>query len=81
MPLPCESIEVSKCYLTDGNTVRRVVTVLPDRRIQYEWRGGYRTKWKPGILSGREFALQAECEVPCDWTAEREGERDHAAHY
>jgi hypothetical protein len=74
MTIPPESIGVGKCYLTDGNTVRRVVTVLPDRRIQYEWRGGHRAKWKAGILSGREFAQQAEREVPCDWTPERDNE-------
>ncbi len=63
-----ESIEVGKCYLTDGNTVRRVVTIHPDGRVQYEWRAGYRKKWKVGILSRREFAVAAEREVPCDWT-------------
>ncbi len=64
---------MGKCYLTDGNTVRGVVTVLPDRGIQYVWRGGHRTKWKAGILSGREFAQQAEREVPWDWTPEMDG--------
>ncbi len=42
MTIPPESIQAGKCYLTDGNTVRGVVTVQPDRRIQYEWRGGHR---------------------------------------
>jgi hypothetical protein len=54
-----ESIKVGQCYLTEGH-LRRVVAVLPDRRVQYEWRGGVRTKWKPGILTVREFALAAE---------------------
>ena len=63
-----ERIEVGRCYLTHGNIVRRVVTILPDKRVQYEWRGGHRMKWKSGILSSREFALAAEREVPCDWT-------------
>ncbi len=70
MTIPPESIEISKCYLTGGNIVRRVVRILPDQRIQYEWRGGHRMKWKSGILSSREFALAAEREVPCDWTPE-----------
>ena len=66
-----ESIEVGKCYLTDGNTVRRVVTIHPDGRVQYEWRAGLRKKWKAGILPRREFAVAAEQEVTCDWTLER----------
>jgi hypothetical protein len=41
-----------------------------DGRIQYEWRAGYRKKWKVGILSRREFAAAAMREVPCDWTPE-----------
>jgi hypothetical protein len=65
-----ESIQVGKCYLTDDNTVRRVVTIHPDGRIQYEWRAGLRKKWKVGILSRREFTAAAEREVPCDWTPE-----------
>ena len=73
MTMPPESIKVGKCYLMDGNIVRRVVTILPDRRIQYEWRAGHRMKWKSGILSSREFALAAEREVPCDWS--QEGDR------
>ncbi len=72
MSIPPESIEVGKCYLTAGNIVRRVVKVLPDQRIQYEWRGGYRTRWKAGILISREFALAVEREVHCDWTPEQE---------
>ncbi len=70
MTVPPEGIEVGKCYLTDGGIVRRVVAILPDRRIQYEWRGRLRLSWKSGILVAREFAQQAEREVPCDWTAD-----------
>ncbi len=71
MTIPPESIEVGKCYLTDENTIRRVLMIHPDGRIQYEWRAGSRKKWKAGILSRREFAVAAEQEVPCDWTLER----------
>ena len=60
-------IEVGKCYLTDAASVRRVVAVHPDGRVQYEWRLGHRKTWKVGILSLREFAAAAEREVPCDW--------------
>ena len=73
MSIPPESTKVGKCYLTDGNIVRRVVTILPDRRIQYEWRGGHWMKWKSGILAGHEFAHQAEREVSCDWKPETDG--------
>jgi len=71
--IPPESIEIGQCYLTDGNIIRRVLRVLPDRRVQYEWRGGQRTRWRSGILSGREFALAVERPVPCDWIPERDG--------
>ncbi len=74
MSVPLGSLEAGKSYLTDGKTVRRVIAVLPDRRIQYEWRGGHRTKWKAGILSGHEFTQQAEREVPCDWTPEKDND-------
>jgi hypothetical protein len=67
-----DAIEVGHCYLTDQSTVRRVVRVLPDQRVQYEWRAGHRTHWKSGILSAREFALAAERRVPCDWTIKTE---------
>jgi hypothetical protein len=63
-----DGIEVGKCYLTDGNTVRRVVTIHPDGRVQYEWRAGYRKTWKVGILPRREFTVAVEREVACDWT-------------
>jgi hypothetical protein len=68
-----EAIEVGRCSLTDHRTVRRVVRVLPDQRVQYEWRAGHRTNWKAGILSVREFALAAERRVPCDWTFKMAG--------
>ena len=68
MSIPLKSIQPGKCYLSDGNTVRRVVMIHSDGRIQYEWRAGYRKKWKVGILSRREFAAAAMREVPYDWT-------------
>ena len=73
MAVSAKIIQIGKCFLTNDNVVRRVVAILPDGRVQYEWRGGYRIKWKSGILSGREFALAAEREVPCDWTPEDDG--------
>ncbi len=73
MTLPPESIQAGQCYLTDAGHVRRVVRVMPDGRVQYEFRRGHRVQWKSGILAGTSFALQADCEVPCDWTPEGDG--------
>jgi len=69
-----ESIQAGQCYLTGDAHVRRVVRIMPDGRVQYEWRGGNRRKWKPGILDQREFALAAERSVPSDWTPESDEE-------
>ncbi len=65
-----ESIQTGPCYLTGDAHVRRVVRIMSDGRIQYEWRGRHRRRWKSGILDQREFALAAERSVPCDWTPE-----------
>lgn len=73
MSVPPGSIEAGKCYLTNGSTVRRVVAIHADGRVQYEWRLGHRKKWKAGILTRREFVAAAEREVSCDWTPEGDG--------
>ncbi len=65
-----ENVQVGQCYLTDSNIVRRAVRILPDGRVQYEWRGGLRSRWKPGIVSKREFAAAVERPVPDDWIPE-----------
>ena len=31
--ITASALKVGKCYLTDGNIVRRVVTILPDRLV------------------------------------------------
>jgi hypothetical protein len=64
-----ESIQTGQCYLTGDAHVRRVVRIMADGRIQYEWRAGHRRRWKSGILDQREFALAAERLMPCDWTS------------
>jgi hypothetical protein len=64
-----ESIQTGQCYLTGDANVRRVVRIMADGRIQYEWRAGHRRRWKSGILDQREFALAAERLMPCDWTS------------
>jgi hypothetical protein len=76
MSVPPESIEVGKCYLAGsqlGPRVQRVVAILPNRRVQYEWRKRQGRKWKPGVLDLREFAFGVDREVPCDWTPDQEG--------
>ncbi len=70
MSIEPQSIQVGQCYLSDGGMVRRVVRILPDGRVQYEWRGGNRLNWKPGILSSLEFTASTERLVPCSWAPE-----------
>jgi hypothetical protein len=72
VPVEPDAVAGGRCYLTAGNIIRRVVRILSDGRVQYEWRGGARTRWKPGILPLREFAAAVERSVPCDWTPESE---------
>ena len=76
MPIPPDGIQVGQCYLVDsqrGWRVHRVVALLPDGRVQYEWRGGHRSKWRASILTTREFAAVVERPIPCDWTPESDG--------
>ncbi len=71
MALPLENIEVGKCYLTNTGQVRRVVRILPDGRVQFDYRYGatvLKRQWPSNILDGRSFALLVQREVPCDWT-------------
>ena len=70
MPIDKDAIKVGECYLTEGNMLRRALRILSDGRVQCEWRGGARTRWKPGILPTHEFAAAVERPVPCDWTSE-----------
>ena len=81
MTIPPESIEVGRCYLTHTERhirVLRVIAVLPDGRVQYEFQTRTRvkptSKWTAGILHKDAFARMAEREVPCDWTPERDNE-------
>ncbi len=75
MTIPPESIEVGKCYLGDNGKVWRVVSIMPDGRVQFEFRARTRRAakvWKPGMLDGASFAALAQREIPCDWAPERE---------
>ncbi len=72
MSVPPESIRAGQCYLTETGQIRRVLRVLPDGRVQYEYRGAAnpQIRWKDGIQDRRSFAFLVEREVPCDWSPE-----------
>ncbi len=72
MSVPPESIEVGQCYPTDAGQVRRVLSLLPGNRVQFEHRTGTRgmKTWRSGMLDLRSFAFSAEHLVSCDWTPE-----------
>jgi hypothetical protein len=55
LSIPLESVEVGKCYLIGAKHVWRVVSILPDGRIQFEARLGYQTNatiWNFGTVEG-----------------------------
>ncbi len=70
-------IAVGKCYLVNsvqGARVRRVLALRADGLVQYEGRLG---RAEPGqawplqsTMGLQMFAVQAEREVPCDWSLE-----------
>ncbi len=74
-----DSIQVGRCYLTTsqaGPRLMRVITILADGRVQYEYRhfNPKQSKvWRAGILDRAPFASSVEREVPCDWTPETDG--------
>ncbi len=73
MPLPPESIQIGKCYLTHSGEVRRVLRLLPEDRVHYEFREAAVARafgWKEGVLGLAPFAALVEHEVPCNWTPE-----------
>ncbi len=79
MSLPLEMIEPGKCYLNHverGPRILRVLALLPDGRVQYEYqnRSGTRltSRWSAGMLDRGTFARMSEREVPCDWVPEKE---------
>ncbi len=65
-----ESIQVGQCYLSDTGKVRRVLSILPDGRVQFEAcnrtdRTGLRSKLD--IMSAEAFAASTERPIRCDW--------------
>ena len=78
MSIPVSEVEIGKCYLTNAGRVWRIVGLLSNGRILYEHRAGHlhqaRT-WKPGVLTGPLVETVLECEVPCDWSPETDGDK------
>ncbi len=72
MPVPPDSIEVGKCYLTNTGRVWRIIRFMPDGRILYEHRAqhlyGQEQEQRPGMLTTLPAEVLIEREVPCDWT-------------
>ncbi len=72
MSLPPVSIEVGKCYLTGSGRVWRIVQIMPDGRIVYEWRSprAGAKKWYAGMINAVAAGALIQREVPCEWTPE-----------
>ena len=73
MPLPPESIEVGRCYLSLSSEMRRVLHILPEGQVHYEVRPAALLRafgWREGVLELTPFAQLVERGVPCDWTPE-----------
>ncbi len=75
MSIPPESVEVGKCYRSDTGYVRKVVRITHDGRVHFEIRtADDQSKHRQlGMQDVRSFAFQAEREVSCDWTPDKDG--------
>jgi hypothetical protein len=76
MSVPPESIQVDRCYLTEGGSVRRVTSTGSDGWLQYRERdstGHWLDKRWTRRLRRQVFAGAALRQVPCDWTPETDG--------
>ena len=70
MSIDPQSIQVRQCYLSDTGKVRRVLSIRPSGRVQFEARNrtdrtGLRSKL--GIMSAEAFAASTERPIRCDW--------------
>ncbi len=77
MPVPPESIEVGKCYLTAAQRLLQVRRISRESRVTFGYRDDHLTEpevWWAGVLNLPDFAAAAIREVPCDWTPETGGE-------
>ena len=72
MSFPPEKLEVGKCYLINTHRVWRIIRIMPDGRVQYEYHAASSTapSWHPGMLTALTAEMLIEREVPCDWTPE-----------
>ena len=71
MPVPPESIQVDRCYLTRNDQVARVTKILPNGYVLYAFRSSAVAKafgWTRAQTEIRSFVALVEREVPCDWT-------------
>jgi hypothetical protein len=76
MTVPRASIQAGLCYLTVNDQVARVVKLLPDGEVHYQFRDAAMAKafgWHSGKTTVSTFVLMVERPVPCDWTPEPEG--------
>ena len=79
MPVPRSSIQAGQCDLTLNGRVARVVKLLPDGDLHYQFRDATLAKafgWHSGKTTVGTFVLMVERPVPCDWTPEAERGRN-----
>ena len=77
MPVPPESIQVDRCYLTEGGSIRRATSTGSDRLVRYKERVGS-GPWLCGGTKQRRrhvFAATVVREVPYDWAANDDQEQ------
>jgi hypothetical protein len=80
MNVPPDTIQIGQCYFMVTGQVRRVLRIMADGRVQYEYRPAHRIgpkAWQSGMQSGRSFADLVERLVLCDWTLDSD-EGSHA---
>ena len=73
MTVPRSNIQAGQCYLTVNRQVARVVKLLPDGGVHYQFRDAALVKafgWHSGNTTVETFALMVERPVPCDFTPE-----------
>jgi hypothetical protein len=70
VPVPAESIQVDRCYLTESGSVRRVTSTGSHGLVRYTERVGTGPWLYGGTKQRRKhvFAAAVLREVPCDWT-------------
>ena len=74
MPIPPESIQVDRCYLTESDSVRRVTSTGSDGLVRYKERIGAGSWLYSGTKKRRSqvFAVADLREVISDWMSKKE---------